>query len=579
MSNYFSNLKKNFSFFNIIMTFFIVFLPIFSFGIFGPTEIFFANHVTFGVVFEEFGWEFLLWGFLIAVVSTFSSLLLPTIIQKILFVFLWIVSLGGYIQTLFLNTGLDQIGATTEGYIPTAETLIKDSLIWLAIAVIATIVIIKSKDNWKKPVFLISLILTATQLVAYSTLFISAPKEAFIYKESDMVLSAEKQYVVSTDENVIVFILDTVSNSLFESALNEYPDLVNGMKDFTYYNNADCNYYGTFPSVPHILTAHDFDPSLPINTWLYDCWNNDATSRFYDDLHAAGYQINVYAIENTLFTGSEPMSMLEGKIDNLTTLTHNISIDYPLLYETLLTMSCYRFMPDYFKPYFDVPNTQYASIVTYPDNIIDYENPAYYSSLLEKGLTTDNENKYLIFQHLNGIHELINDEYCMPVEDSGSYTATIRGIWVMLEEYLNQLMDCGVYDNSTIIITSDHGSEYYGQSIFLIKEPYTRQDSIQITNAPITLDELLPTVAEITLGESSYLGNTIYDFSENEQRERTLFIRAYDSNYPTVNRYDGRTNMTSNVYHLYTYTGNIFDYQYLYDNLLYDTVPAAEAYY
>ena len=480
---------------------------------------------------------------------------------------------------MFLNKNLDLIGATTEGYIPATEVIIKNSLIWLAIIIIAIILITVSKEKWRKLICLVSFILLATQAVAYSTLFISAEKEAFVYTESELVLSGEGQYTVSSEENVIVFVLDTISNYLYESAVEDYTEMSDVLKDFTYYNNADCNYFGTYPSLTHIVTGHNFNPSQATNDWLFDAWNNDATVQFYKEIHNAGYMVNLYAIEPVLFTGSHPLSLLEGSIDNLTVLSQRRQINYPVLYKTLLTMSCYRFMPDYFKPNFDVPNTQYATIVSYPDNTIHYTNPDYYKGLFETGITADNNGKRIIFQHLNGIHELINDENCQYVSDSGSYSATIKGIWVMLNEYLTQLKECGAYDNSTIIITSDHGSEYFGQNIFFIKKQNETHDQMQLTNAPISLDELLPTVAELTVGNYSYLGQSIYEFSENEMRERTLYIRGYDTTYPEVLHFDGKSPGKNNIWRLYTYTGDFDAYLYQYENNIYDIIPSVDAYY
>ena len=580
MSKYFLNLKKNFSFSNILMLFFIIYLPIFSFGIFAPTEIFFANHVDFKIIFSEFGWLFLKYGSLLAVLITFVTLFLPNFIQKIVLSFIWIISLCGYIQTMFLNKNLDEIGATTDGYIPDTTVVVKNFLIWGLIIIVALFIIIKSKENWKKPLFLSSLVLVATQGVAYGTLFLSAPTEAMEYVASDYYLSGEKQYTVSSESNVIVFILDTISNIHYEGMLNDYPETSTYLNDFTYYNNTDCNYYGTFPSVAHILTGYDVEPTKKINDWIYDCWNNEATTKYYNDLHEAGYQVNVFAVEPVLFTTSHPMSLVKGRIDNLTTDTFEREVNHDTLYKTLLTMACYRFMPDYFKPNFDVPNTQYATIVTYPENNINYTNPDFYADLLNKGLTVNNSEKYITFYHLNGIHELINDEYCMPVKEEPNWTATMKGIWVMLGEYLNQLQDLGVYDNSTIIITSDHGPIGHPQSIFFIKEANERHDEMVITNAPITLDELAPTIAKIVTGESDYLGNTIYDFKEDELRERTLYIRDGDENYPAVLKYDGsNVPFCSNVYRLYTYTGNFHDLQYLLLNDLYETVPMMDSYF
>jgi len=579
MSNYFSYLKKNFSFSNIIMTFIIIYLPIFSFGIFAPTEIFFANHASFGVIFDEFGWKFLGYGTLIVAIITFIALFLPRLIQKVFLAVLWIISLGGYIQTMFLNKNLDQIGATTDGYIPEASVVIKNFIIWGIIITIAIIILFVSQENWKKPLFLTSLILVATQGVAYGTLFLSAPQEAMEYVESEYYLSGEKQYTVSSESNVIVFILDTISNHHYDVTLQNYPELFDYFPDFTFYSNTDCNYYGTFPSLAHIFTGYSYNPSISTNDWIYECWNNETTTQYYDSMHEAGYKVNIFAVEPVLFTTSHGLSLVEGKIDNLTSQSSDRHIDHDILYQTLLEMACYRFLPDYFKPNFDVPNTQYASIVTYPSNKINYKNSDFYADLLTKKLTVNSQEKYVTFYHLNGVHELINDEYCMPVKDSGNFKVTMKGIWLMLEEYLAQLKELGVYDNSTIIITSDHGAEAHPQSIFFIKEAGEHHDQMQITNAPISLHELAPTIAQITTGESKYFGKTIYDFKQDEQRERTLYVRELDDNFPLVKRYDGRDNAGSNCYRLYTYTGNLDNYLDAYWNGIYTTIPIVDSYF
>lgn len=579
MSNYFLYLRKNFSFLNILLTFTIIYLPIFSFGIFAPSEIFFANYTSFGVIFDEFGWKFLGYGTLLAVLLTFLVLFLPKALYKICLSFLVIFSVCGYIQTMFLNTNIDQIGATTDGYLPTTEVIIKNCLIWLLIILLALVIILKSKGNWKNILFLSSLLLLGMQGVAYGSLLLFPPTDAMEYAESDYYLSGEKQYTVSSQSNVIVFILDTVSNVHYQLTVEAYPEIASYLSDFTYYNNNDCNYYGTFPSIAHILTGHDYDTTISTNDWIEDCWTNKATNHYYDSLHEAGYQINVFAVEPVLFTASHPISLLENCIDNLTTQSFERQIHYKQLYETLLSMSCYRFMPNFLKPFFDVPNTQYATIVTYPDNIINYTNPDFYSDLTEYGLTVNTEEKYIIYYHLNGIHELINDENCMPVTDAGSFTITMKGIWELLHEYLAQLQECGVYDSSTIIITSDHGAIAHPQSIFFIKEANEYHEQMQMTNAPISLDELAPTIAQITTGESAYLGQTIYEFKEDEQRERTLYIRALDENYPSVKRYDGKDVGGSNVYRLYTYTGNYDDYLELYYNDIFTTVPLIDSYF
>lgn len=579
MINGIADLKNKFSVKNIFFTFITIYLPIFSFAIFGPTEIFFANYAAFGVIFSEFGMTLLVCGTLAAVIITIVMLLLPDKLRKVLLSVIWIFSIGGYIQTMFLNKNLDQIGATLAGYVPATETIVKNLLIWAIVIVAGIFLIIKTKENWNKLLFFTSLVLVATQGVAYGTLFLSAPTASMEYVASDYYLSGEKQYTVSAESNVIVFILDTLSNIHFSVAEAKYPDITASFSDFTYYDNTDCNYVGTFPSVVHILTGNELNPSIPINDWIYDTWTNDNTTNYYNSLHEAGYQVNVFADEFTVITADHPMSLLQGKVDNLTDQTQHVEVNRPLLNKTLLTMSCYRFMPDYFKPLFDVPNAQYASIATYSDNVINYANPDFYADLMKKGLTVNEEEKYVTFIHLNGVHELINDEYCNRVDACEDVADTIKGIWVMLEEYLMQLDDLGVYDNSTIIITADHGTHDYPQSVFFMKEANEHHDEMQRNSAPISLDELAPTIAQIVTGESEYLGHTIYDFNQDTPRERVLYIGTQDTRYPDVYRYDGTPVTGNNVYRLYTYTGDFDDYSYQYQNDLFEIVPTVDSYY
>jgi hypothetical protein len=353
------------------------------------------------------------------------------------------------------------------------------------------------------------------------------------------------------------------------------------LKDFTYYNNADSNYYGTFPSLCHIMTGYAYDPSVTVNQWTSDAWKNQDTASFYEKLHEKNYQVHVYTNleEPQLLVGANGIKLLAGEVDNLAPETAEVEVDHATLNRSLLQMSAYRFMPEFLKPRFDVPNSQYANLVTRRDNIINAVNPLYYSDLTEKGLTRAHTTKnYLIFQYLNGIHELINDENC-ELKSVDDYQQTMAGIWKMLDEYLEQLKACGAYKDATIVITSDHGTEFYGQNIFFIKKAGETHETMQETNAPITLQELIPTIAEAAGIYEESMGKTVWDYQENETRTRTLGMRYQDANAAEVPRYDGVTTSAYNTFLVYTYTGNLDCYWDQYYAEKYELIPVKESYY
>lgn len=564
-----------------VQVFCVVFLPIFSFGIFGPTEVFFANYITFGIVFGEFGWKFLAVGTGAAVIISLLLAFLSKVVRKVVLTVIWAVSIAAYIQTMFLNKHLDQIGATSEGYRPDNQTIILNCVIWdiILLAAIGIVLIMRRRAN--KVIVISSCALILVQTVAYVSLFITADERAFRYPEGEVVLDGSQQYEVSPNKNIIVFVLDNISNVAYAYSRIAYPDMNAVLKDFTYYNNADSNYYGTFPSLCHIMTGHEYDPSITVNQWTKDAWENEYTTNFYDKMHENDYQVHAYINleEPGLLVGGNGTQLLAGEVDNLKQRTSDIQVNHSLLEKTLLQMSAYRFMPELVKARFDVPNSQYANLVTYKDNVMNAVNPLYYSGLKEKGLTcADTTQNYLIFQYTNGIHEFINDENCelTLVED---YRQTMAGIWKMLDEYLNQLKECGVYDDSTIIVTSDHGTEFFGQNIFFIKRAGEVHEEMQETNAAVTLQEMLPTIAESAGIYEESMGKTIWDYGENEARTRTIGMRYQDPTRPNVPRFDGVTTSSYNTFRVFTYRGNLDCYWDQYYAEKFELLPVKESFY
>lgn len=150
---------------------------------------------------------------------------------------------------------------------------------------------------------------------------------------------------------------------------------------------------------------------------------------------------------------------------------------------------------------------------------------------------------------------------------------------VMLEEYLLQLQELGVYDNSTIIIMSDHGTGYNAQPIFFIKRQNEHHDTLQQTNAPITYKEFVPTIVQLLGEDYTEYGESIYDFSENQWRERVYLERYYDANYKTVMRYDGTNNAYTNVWRKFTYSGDRWYLISNYELFQYETLPMVDSYY
>lgn len=534
------------------------FLPLFMLFLFGPAEIFFANVGDFDFVYGEFVWLMGLIAFGGALVAGIIVALVPKAIRKILMSLAFGISIAGYIQVMFINEGLDLLGMNPEGYTPDQATAGINMVIWIVIIVAVLGLSFWKEKAWHGIVVYVSVFLILIQGVALVSLAAQAGEEAYRHPGGDQwFLSSENQAVVSSNDNILVIILDYFSNQYVASALEQYPDLLDGLNDFTYYDNADCTYFGTYPSLAHMTSGNMVDTNMLINDWTASIWQAPLTKQFYNELHKKNYVVNIYTPDKDMLCGMNSVEILEDTFDNVTNSAADLIIDYSLLVKTMTKMSCYRFAPYALKPSFYVNVNAYTDIVQIRGNCIYHNNSSFNKILTEEGgLKTDDKHNYYVIQHLMGPHSYETKADGTYTEES-SREETIKGCMVIMEEYIRQLKELGVYDDATIIITSDHGAPDESQVIFFIKEPGEHHDVMQETSAPIAHTEYMATIARAAGLDYTKYGQSVQDIPVDIPRERTVWVRLYRDEFPSVLKYSGEETGVSNAYCGFKYTGGI----------------------
>lgn len=569
---------KNIKMKKYIVTFSAVFLLMFMGVIFGPIEMFFGNYKELELVFHEFAWHFILLGVGGAVVVSALIWLLPEKLHKLAVGVIWGISIAAYVQVMFANRGLEQLGATATGYETTVAEQWPNTILWMVIICAAIVIVLACKKHWKQIVSLSALYLIVIQLIGMVSLFVSADEMCYEIPAAEKGLDARKQYMVSANENIIFILLDNFSNEWLYEARLEDEHIIDCMKDFTYYNNADCNSYGTFPSLVHIITGNPIDISVKVNDYMEESWTNELTNQYFDLLKKNNYEFNLCVDEERLVLGSHPVDMLADKVSNITVGDEARTVDKTLMFEVMLKMSCYRYAPNVLKEFFTVQSNEYDNIVINVGEFA-YYNPDFYQGLMEKGLSIGSEEtNYFNFLYFNGMHEFINDSDCN-WNGRVSRIECMRGVFKMVDEYFRQLKELGVYDNSTIIVLADHGSKFNGQPIFFIKEKNETHEEMLETSAPIDYDAIRPTIVQILGEDASEFGNTIYDYYDGQWRDRVFLERAYDPEYPIVKRYDGEADAPDNVWHRYTYCGDMWELIGIYQLERYETIPMVDSFY
>ena len=108
-----------------------------------------------------------------------------------------------------------------------------------------------------------------------------------------------------------------------------------------------------------------------------------------------------------------------------------------------------------------------------------------------------------------------------------------RGCLFLIEQYITQMKKSGTFDNSTIIITADHGFSSASQDlnlhnatscIMMVKPAGTNYgETMKTSLAPVCHEDLFATIIESLGGDHSKYGRTIWEIGENEERERKYY--------------------------------------------------------
>lgn len=333
---------------------------------------------------------------------------------------------------------------------------------------------------------------------------------------ANYALDGEKLFSLSQSGNVVVFVIDYFANNYMKSLLRTYPNVMDEFKDFTFYTNCDPRYIGTYPSITHMLTGAEFDPSLMVAEWFQQAWSSEKADYLYDTIHSLGYEFRYYYY-SAISNGMKAEAI--GKVDNLIDLTQEGA--------------------------------------KAPESIYSYGN--FMTQLRARGLTADQtDKKYIQMIHLRGAHAPYTVDANGNEKEGASREENIAGYLNMVKVYMDEMKRLGLYDDATIIVTADHGDKDANmQVVYFIKEAGETHDKIDENAAPISHDDFPGTLLSIIGGDFSAYGTSIYDWNESDKRERTCSVVGRDSNlYPLGSSYSDKGLGSHNYWKTYTYTGN-----------------------
>lgn len=512
-----------------------------------PFEIFGKNQSEFLFSFSQFIPFGILFAFLVTLVFFFSTLFLPDKAYRIASAVIIAFAFMFFLQGTFLNAGITTLaGDNLDGAgIPIGKQIF-NLIIW--IVVIAAAVVLSLLKDKKGIISLASILLCAivfiTQLMgpvslALTTEGVFADKTERISlsegTSAPKVLTYNNITKVSSDRNIIMFIVDRFDQEYADEAFASCPEIFAELKGFTAFDDNISLYTHTFPGVANLITQKRYDPLQSRSDYLNSAYKDNKT---IDTLYKNGYKVNLYTPNYYSYTDA---SFLPEYVGNVAEATEYEVDEKPLLSLSMMQMALYRCFPLMFKHY--LGNINSATCNNYVlckgnDGYSQYSTDMQkaYATISENGLQTTNDKVFSLI-HIDGCHDDAYDENCNKISRGGSTMKSLRSSFKIINEYLTEMKRLGVYKNSTIIITGDHASPIGNNkkvsnaslTALFFKRAGEDSENLKHNTAQVTHNEIWTTIFDSEYLSHNLINKNLFSIDKNENREREYFWHNYAS--------------------------------------------------
>lgn len=455
---------------------------------------------------------------------------------------------AAFAQALFLNKGMPEAMGTSIDWTGYTRRMLMDLAFWGVAIAVALWLAVRRRTLSRALSVLVGIFLLLVQTVSLGTAVVAA-NDAKV-GEPTVRMTEAGLFSVSPKKNTIVFILDTFDTTDMLRIRQEDPSILDAYTGFTFYKNSTGKMIPTLYAIPFLLSNTTPQIGEDFTDWFS---NPYAGSTFLSDINDAGFSVGIYSDDGSV----HDMSYLAEEAMNVKAVDH-AAINSKGAVKLLTQCGVYRSAPWIAKPFFwfyqDELNQQVLDHGRTGLDSTPYteDDASYHKSLETIGLSVDDggENGAFRFIHLLGAHApyvLGEDGY----KSSGQsdIDAQCKGSLKIVADYIQQLKDLGVYDNTTIIVTADHGrydtiNEYenylvnnnhdIGRTtcpIWLVKPAQSAEEDAQAykeSEIPTGHDDYAATVIASVGGDYEKYGTPTWDVT-NAPRERLYYQDIHDS--------------------------------------------------
>lgn len=347
----------------------------------------------------------------------------------------------------------------------------------------------------------------------------------YVNETSDEYFTEAGLYETSTAGNVVVLISDTFEGTYMNAILEEYPEVRDLLSDCTYYDNVTGTSVFTYFSYAKIMTGMDFPIGYHAWNGVRQCFENETTlSMLRDNGWDAGYYT----------TFSPPASVKDKVINYSDEPAHPDTKGKLLLTKLLIRNSLFRSAPHFLKSRFVTFTQEYQNLKDGHSSADWYlENDRkVFTHLRDESLTAvDGKPRYTLVQlwgvhepsHINADFENVEWEDNVPVLERKIQAG--RAQLTLLRTYLDRLKEAGTYDDTTVILTADHGFNMRLYTTFIVKEAHRAEDGFRVDHTPLSVqDDYEDLLRALTSGQS--FSDAVSGYADDSRVRTALDFRS-----------------------------------------------------
>lgn len=440
----------------------------------------------------------------------YYTLLVGTCTPKWLFDFtkvcIFLYCICSYVQQMFLNGNMSRLEGNEQRW--SVGTNIVNLIIWFILIALVLFVLKKSQKG-NKLITYVSAFIAGVQVITFVTVLLTSGMSA----TGNRQLVQDDKFSLSQDENLVIFILDAFDVQMMDKVLEDNPQYLEPLHDFTYYNNMTSRYTATDGSMPYLLTGYD-----PGEEAVYEDIYTKST--FLGDIKEYGYDINLLTTQFYV----EPFE--EGLVSNITSDFY-CTLDFEKTVSQMSECVRYRSTPFILKPLYFYENYNLTNIIHDTNIYLVGEDAKFYSDLVEKGVSVETDgNPMMYMYHLYGAHSPYYLTENAELDFNSNPIAQWKGCLKIVYDYLEQLKESGLYDTTSVIIMADHGlnrtqreamDEWNIQvtdktnPIFFVKGKNQKQEQLVIDNTAVSHDNFFATVMKLIDEENENYGKAVWE--------------------------------------------------------------------